>query len=219
MQSKALSWIHCEPILYDFYNGSFEEHELLAKMILHAIENGTPCERNLAIKNFFIFDNLFWVRDSEIHHRISEFIEKEARMKPGSIHGSLSHYNWEENATYCQKTEMEVQSLYYGQSWCEGRCKKIDLEVFERRAEKIEDTIRTTDKCLTSLSNKKVIKVNSKTLNLRKAPTTSSAVVSKLHWGEFLRVVTSKNGWHQVVDTKCNKGWVADYLTDDARNN
>lgn len=217
---KALYFVHCEPIIYDFYKGSVKEHELLGKMILDAIEKGNSCERNLAIKNFFIFDNLFWIRDSETHHKISEFIENESGRSIESIMGSLSPYSFEEISYYCRKVDEEIHDLYNGRSDCYGRCKKIDLEWFKRQAEKIENFIKVIDNCLTSTTPKssQVLKVKSNTLNLREAPTTQSSIVTKLQRGEFLRVIASKNDWYQIVDSKCNKGWVAGYLTSDARN-
>jgi hypothetical protein len=73
---EALCMIHCWPIVLEQYKKTKEEHELLAKMINRALEDPRDCIKLLAIKNFFIFDKLEQIKETQEYLTLISKIEK-----------------------------------------------------------------------------------------------------------------------------------------------
>ncbi len=230
--------IHCEPVLYDVYKGkSIAEHQQLGKMILHALDNGRACDRTLAVKNFFLFDNLFLINGTETHREVVHKVQKELRSgrNPDVLvedinQGSLSPYQWEDKPAYCRKAQHEIQALISGTPRCRGRCKEIDSGEIEKKIAAANAALEENETMINrfiqqagtcggfSVSNSaKVKKVKNSSLNLRRNSTTKSDIVKELPRGTLLLVMNEVNGWYQVIDNKCSAGWVAGYLTRNAR--
>ena len=68
-----------------------------------------------------------------------------------------------------------------------------------------------------TISGKKVV-VKDNGINLRKGPSTSYAVVTKVQSGAVLTVLETKSGWHKVLTTNGVQAWIAGWLVTEQTN-
>ncbi len=223
-QDKALYMIHCKPILTNKYKATPKEHEILAKMIKKALKGPDYCDRNLATKSFFVFDQLFWLKGSELHNEIVDLIERRLKRPVQEIKGSMSVYNQEGKEDYCIIVNYEIKGMKLnGESRCiTDRCREIDMSPLEEKFRLVASFINKTSKCLPEDSKvslkERVVQVKTKTLSLRVKPTPKSKKKKKLLRDELLLVKRVNNDWLKVIDKTCKEGWVAGYLTREARS-
>lgn len=225
-RNRRSTWFTASPSYSGghFYKATFAQHELLAKMIGAALASGDPDERNLAVKNFFIFDQLFWLRGSEVHTHIAAEVESVLGRPVSDVKGTLSVFDFRVPEAYYQSVRAELQRLASGRlasAWG-ARQKEIDLRPLQLKATSITDFVHCTDACVpqgsTLGSSVQVYQVQGAVLNLRSQPTTESSTVRRLQQGELLRAVEVSGDWTQVLDQECGIGWVATRLVADARS-
>lgn len=223
MKDDALYMIHCEPVLPYFYKATPTQHLLIAKMINHALKSHVQCYQNLAIKNFFIFDKLFQLRDMPIYVDIVSQIERTIGRNIDTIEGYLSFFNFVDTPRYCSVVQNEINQIRdFGRSSIIGEGKRIvPFEVLDNRLRQIKLFKSRTNKDLNVSDNNSdeypVLAVSAKVLKLRAKPATKSSVVKKLIKGELIRVIkTNKYGWYQVIDIHGSKGWVAGQFTSES---
>jgi hypothetical protein len=172
-QDKALFMIHCEPILAGKYKATPKEHEMLAEMVKKALKGSDYCDKNLATKSFFIFDQLFWLKDKELHNEIVDLIEGRLKRPVHEIKGSLSVYERDEREDYCIIVNYEIKGMKLnGESRCiTDKCRETDISPLEEKSRRITSFINKTSKCLpedSKVSMKEpVVQVKTNTLNLR----------------------------------------------------
>jgi hypothetical protein len=223
-QDKALFMIHCKPILTGTYKATPKEHEMLAKMIKKALKGSDYCNRNLATKSFFVFDQLFWLKGSELHKEIVDLIESRLKRSVHEIKGSMSVYNRDTREDYCIIVNYEIKGMKLnGESRClTDRCREIDMSPLEEKFRRVASFINKTSKCLPEDSKvslkERVVQVKTKTLNLRVKPDPNSRLIKKLLRDDLLLVKKVNNDWLKVIDKTCKEGWVAGYLTREARS-
>jgi hypothetical protein len=237
MQNDALSMIHCDPVVIGGhqYKATETQHEILSRMIDEALKSEDACDQNLAVKNFFMFDQLYWIKDRPKYKDIVDRIEKVIGRPISQVRGELPTFRpfykvsgGFDNEKYCQTVIEEIQAIresgrvscYRGNA--EVKCKRIDLSRFERKEEAISSFISATNSCSNGMeqadSTANVIQVESDILNLREGWSRDHSIVKTLKKGEFLRVIGDHGEWFKVLDTECRQGWVAGYLTIDAKS-
>ncbi len=220
----ALYMVHCKPVLTGSYKATPGQHEALANMIKKGLTAFEYCDRNLATKNFFIFDQLFWLQGTDIHNEIVTVIENKLKRPLHEIKGTMSLYNRESRTDYCSYVNYEIKGMQWnGEAVCNKKiCKEINLTPLKEKSILVSSFINETHKCLKEKDKAsgidKIVKVKSKTLNMRSKPSTKSSIVRQHNNGEYLLVNTIKNDWLQVMDKNCSTGWVAEHLTFDARS-
>ena len=223
-QQHPLSFVHCEHIVFNYYKATPRQHELLAQMIAHALNSDDPCDHNLAIKNFFIYDQLFWLKHMDIHKQIKTDVESILKQPSGKISGSLSMYDFEDHESYCTKVHTEISQMKLGSVQCsdDDKCKRIDLSNIERKAGLVTSFIKETNACLrVQMDNPldvQVLRVKTERVNVRSKPSTGGKIINTLKTGDFLRVVRSANEWFLVLGNDCQIGWIAGYLTEEGRS-
>ena len=223
-QDKALFMIHCKPILTGKYKATPKEHEMLAKMIKKALKGSDYCDRNLATKSFFVFDQLFWLKGSELHNEIVGLIEGRLKRPVHEIKGSMSVYNRDTKEDYCIIVNYEIKGMKLkGESRCiMDKCREIDMSPLEEKFRRVASFINKTSKCLPEDSKvslkERVVQVKTKTLNLRVNPNPKSKRIKILLRNDLLLVKRVNNDWLKVMDKTCKEGWVAGYLTREARS-
>lgn len=67
------------------------------------------------------------------------------------------------------------------------------------------------------ISDKKVVAKNNG-INLRKGPSTSYAIVTKVQAGAVLTVLETKSGWHKVLTSNGVQAWIAGWLVTEQTN-
>jgi hypothetical protein len=223
-QDKALFMIHCKPILTGKYKATPKEHEMLAKMIKKALKGSDYCDRNLATKSFFVFDQLFWLKESKLHNEIVGLIEVRLKRPVHEIKGSMSVYNRDTREDYCIIVNYEIKGMKLkGESRClTDRCREIDMSPLEEKFRRVASFINKTSRCLPEDSKvslkERVVQVKTETLSLRAKPTPKSRLIKKLLRNDLLLVKKVNNDWLKVIDKTCKEGWVAGYLTREARS-
>lgn len=223
-QDKALFMIQCKPILNRIYKATPKEHELLAKMIKKALKGSDYCDRNLATKSFFVFDQLFWLKDSELRNEIVDLIEGRLIRPVHEIKGSFSVYERYTKEDYCIIVNYEIKGIKLnGESRCiTDTCRETDISPLEEISRRVNSFIIKTLKCLpedSKISLKApVVQVKTESLNLRVRPDPRSTRIKKLFRHDLLMVQSVNNDWFKVIDKSCKEGWVAGYLTREARS-
>jgi len=224
--------MHCEPIIFegDFYKASPKEHELLAKVILDALNDNDSCVQFLAVKNFFIFDNLSQVQEKKIYKDISRKIEKIVGRPVNDVKGHLSAYAFQSYQQYCGIVEKEINGLIEGDKFsCYGRgeCKPVNFShpeektqkiIEQKKAQKIIEPPKKTEPCPEKSASGLILKIKKDTLNLRSEPNTRCKIVGELTKNDLLYVIKKEGEWFYISTEKCKKGWVAGYLTKDAKS-
>ncbi len=222
-QDEALYKINCKPAVTTSYKATPTEQESLAKMISKGLKSLDYCDRSLATKNFFLFDQLFWLQGSDVYDEIVTNIEARISRPVHTVTGELSLYEGEEREDYCARVNFEIKGMkWVSESKCiTDTCKQIEISAFKEKLGRIASFTRQTDKCTvekseTSLRDR-IVEVQSKTLTLRKKPAPTGTVLGKLKRDDLLLVKSEKNGWLHVINKKCKEGWVGGYLTKNAR--
>jgi len=224
-QPEALYMIHCGPIQSQFYKGTAAEHQFLAEMIDHALAHGAADGRAYAIKSYFLFDRLLWLRDTDVHARIVGEIERQLGRPVMGVKGRLSTYAFEDPAHYISIVQRELDAIAQtGQCVSSGR-EGVSLEAGLRRLRAAEqrilsflDTVGACSDASAPGASEQVIRVRSERLNLRQSPSTQSQILKTLLQGDLAQVLRTGSGWLRVRDGTCAVGWVAEYLVEDARS-
>ena len=221
---KALFMIHCKPILTGRYKATPKEHEMLAEMISKALKGSDYCDRNLATKSFFVFDQLFWLKESELHNEIVDLIEGRLKRPIHEIKGTFSVYERDPKEDYCIMVNYEIKGMkLHGESRCiTDRCVETDISPLEEKSRRVASFINKTSRCLPKgeklSQNERVVQVKTESLSLRVKPTPKSGLIKKLLRNDLLLVRKVNNDWLKVMDKTCREGWVAGYLTREARS-
>lgn len=221
-QPLALAFIHCTPIVEEQYKATLAQHKDLARMIVHALDNGDECDRNLAVKNFYIYDQLFWLRGTEVHDEIKSQVAVLLGLPDSTVMaGTVPLWDWKKRDIYCKTVARQIAAVKGLKPFQAGRGRKIDLSRLKKKAAKVDRILGKTDKCLSVKSNPadvELLRVTGNNLALRSKQTTKSKALKRFKLGTFLRVLKfADNGWAHVIDRKCTRGWVAVHRTKDAR--
>ena len=221
-KDEALYMIHCMSVTQK-YKATPSEHEALARMIKKGLKAMDYCDKALAIKNFFLFDQLYWLKGTKLYDEIVAVIETKIKRSIQEISGELSLYEQEDREDYCARAGYEVKAMIWNaESICiKKNCRKIDIIHLEEKSKRISRFIQYTRKCfkytLDMDAQDHIVQVNSDTLNMRRQPAPRDTMVTTLQRGDFLFVTSKRGDWLKVVDKRCKEGWVAGYLTRNAR--
>jgi hypothetical protein len=141
-QLYALTYLHCEPILSQQYKRTEEQHQLLLEILNDVFMNGNDCMKLMAIKNFFLFDELknsksfdremveLWIEAQSSRKYVSSFYHK-IKFKP---------YDYTDIEEYCKKTEQEIERGYY-----EQKKNKKNTEYTQIRLYKLRGVVKYKD--------------------------------------------------------------------------
>ena len=170
-QPMALLFIHCLPILDEQYKATLSQHKDLARMIGHALKTGNECDRNLAIKNFYMFDQLFWLRGTKTHDEIQDMIGESLGFSDlNLVQGYLAHWDWSNRDAYCKTVAKQIATMKAFKPRRRGLGRKIDLSRLEKRAKQVNKFGARTDKWLSTESARtdvELLRVTGKNLALR----------------------------------------------------
>ncbi len=222
-QDEALYKINCKTLITKNYKATPSEQESLAKMIRKGLKSIEYCDRSLATKNFFLFDQLFWLQGSEVYNEITADIEDRINRPVESVSGELSLYEGEGREDYCARVNYEIKGMQWnGESKCiTNECKGIEISSFKVKLGRIASFTHQADECFDEESkiapSDKIVQVKSETLTMRKTPHPKGAGILKLKRADLLLLKSEKNGWLRVMNKNCIVGWVGGYLTKDAR--
>ncbi len=207
--------LQCREAYRHGYSPSYQMHQLLGKVLLKQLhEERVVCRRLLAVKSFFLFDQLYWVSDTEGYKDIKAAVEQILGMPISRVKGRLDFYDGSESRKqYCTELKERVESLQHDGFWL-GTEKEINLAPLILEDDKVYRFMKWTKKCKNKkeeagTQEERFAKVNATSLNMRVNPSRSAAIVRKLPNAELLRLLKRTKEWAEVVDMNCQRGWVA----------
>lgn len=223
-RDDALYKIHCRPVARH-YRATPSEHEALARMIKKGLNAMDYCDRVLAVKSFFLFDQLYWLKGTELYDELVSVIETKIKRPVQEISGELSLYEQEDRDDYCARVGYEIKGMIWNsESVCITKhCRTIDISRLEEKSKRLSSFMKRAVKCLNDTTDRgtknHIVQVNTDTLYIRKKPAPRDTVLATLQRGDFLFVTSKRGDWLKVLDRRCKEGWVAGYLTKNARGN
>ncbi len=213
--------LQCREAVLHGYTPHYLLHQLLGKVILKQLqEERVLCRRLLAVKSFFLFDQLYWISDTEEYKDIKAAVEQIIGMPVSRVSGGLDFYKeGMKQKQYCSVVKDHIDSLQHDGFWL-GVEKKIDLAPLILEDDKVYRFMKWTKRCKESREKTKerFAKVRATSLRLRAEPSVDGSVVRNLPKGELLRLGAKLHysgtvSWVQVWDMNCETGWVAsEYL-------
>lgn len=223
-REDALYKIHCGPVTRQ-YKATPSEHEALARMIEKGLKAMEYCDRVLAVKSFFLFDQLYWLKGTGQYDELVSVIETKIKRPVQEISGELSLYEQEDRKDYCSRVGYEIKGMIWNaESVCITKhCRTIDISHLKEKSQHISAFMKRAGKCAGDTrdpgAKDHIVQVNTDTLYIRKQPAPRDTVLATLQRGDFLLVTSKRGDWLKVVDRRCREGWVAGYLTKNARGN
>lgn len=222
---ESLAMIHCVPVLKEQYSASMEEHRALAEMLDKALEDPDPCHRDLAVKNYFVFHQLFWLWGSEGHDNLRKRIMDRLDLPDSHVvEGGMPPFDYSPKEAYCAEAGRQIDRLRGRAYPCaEGECIPTGLKPLALQSQRVSAFIKKVDACEAPIASDDlepdVVVVTFEGLNFRARGTTQSDILKELPAGALLKVIkNTRHGWLNVVDADCATGWVAGNSTRNARS-